>query len=557
MPKIHRADALRRWGFVLAALVVGIPLFTGCGGPAETPDNGTASPDAPAADAGEPVDGDWLVARLSAEPENLNPYTSSDAYASRITSYILETLLDRDNATMESIPGLAESWTISEDKLTYTFTLFEGTKFSDGTPLTAEDVKFSFDTIKNPAVDAPHMRGYYNKVTACEVVDARTVRFTCSKPYFRHVIMLGGFEILPKHIYGVGDFNKHPNNRNPIGSGPYVLEKWDTGQQIMLTRNEKYWGKKPHLLKRVYKIIISEGPAFQALTAGELDTMGLEPDQWMNQTDAPRFRDRFNKMSYYDSYYNYTGWNSRRPQFRDKMVRRALTMLLDRETIRETLFHGLAISVTGNFFIDSPEYNKDVEAWPFDPERAKKLLDDAGWVDSDGDAIRDKDGQPFTFELLIKNASPIYEQIATVYQNELKRVGIDMKIRPLEWASFLQNVDTRQFDACMLGWSMPPDPDPYQVWHSEGIEKGSNFVGFNNAEADRIAEQAREEFDRGKRIELYQRFHEILHEEQPYTFMFCSKALVAVDKRFHGIVMYPFGPDSEEWWVPTNLQRYK
>jgi peptide/nickel transport system substrate-binding protein len=138
----------------------------------------------------------------------------------------------------------------------------------------------------------------------------------------------------------------------------------------------------------------------------------------------------------------------------------------------------------------------------------------------------------------------------------LKRAGIEMTIRPLEWATFTQSIDARKFDACMLGWSMPPDPDPYQVWHSSQMQSGSNYVAFNNPDVDRIIEEARETFDREKRIKLYRRFHEIVHEEQPYTFLFCPKNLLAVDKRFHGIVMYPFGPDSEEWWVPKALQRY-
>lgn len=551
-------------GVMVLALLLPLVLFgAACGGPGGQPQEGAgaegreSTSSAPPEAAGEPAEGDWIISRMAAETENLNPYTSTDAYASRINEFIFESLLDRDNQTLEMIPELAESWEISEDKLTYTFTLHEGTAFSDGTPLTTEDIKFSFDTIKDPKIDAPHLRNYYKDVTACEIIDARTARFTCSKPYFRHIVMIGGLEIIPKHIYGVGEFNKHPNNRNPVGSGPYVLEKWDPGQQIVLAANPAYWGKRPYLDKRIYRLILSDGPALQALTGGQLDTMSLTPDQWVKETNTRRFTETFNKFSFYGPYYNYVGWNNRRPQFSDKMVRRALTMLLDREQIRETIFHGLAIAVTGNFFIDSPEYNKDVQPWPFDPEQAKQLLTGAGWTDSDGDGIRDQDGVAFRFELIIKNESPETEGIATVFQNELKRAGIQMTIRPLEWATFLQQVDARQYDACILGWSMPPDPDPYQVWHSSQAEgRGSNFVGFTSAEADTIIETARETFDRDKRIELYHRFHEILHEEQPYTFLFCSKSLLAVDKRFHGIVMYPFGPDSEEWWVPKALQRY-
>lgn len=552
-----------RRGVVTFSLVVCMALFAaGCGRSADEPGQGTApegreaTSTAPPETGGDPVDGDWLITRLPAEMDHLNPYTLSDAYAGALNSLIFDGLLDRDNETLEMKPNLAETWEISEDKLTYTFHLREGLIFSDGKPLTAKDVKFSFDTIMNPDNDTAYMRNYYKDVTECAVLDERTVRFTCAKPYFRHLIMLGAFEILPEHIYGTGDFNNHPNNRHPVGSGPYIFEKWDTGQQIVLARNERYWGEKPHILKRVYKIISDENAAFQVLARGDLDSMNLSAEQWVTRANTPRFEDQFNKFSYYAPSYTWVGWNARRPQFSDKLVRRAMTMLLNREEIAEHIYRGLAIAVTGNFFIDSPEYNKDLEPWPFDPPKARKLLEECGWIDTNGDGIRDKNGVDFRFEMLIVNAPIRYEQIATVFQEELKRAGIEMTIRPLEWATFTQSIDARKFDACMLGWSMPPDPDPYQVWHSSQAGSGSNYVAFNNPEADRIIEEARETFDREKRIELYRRFHEIVHEEQPYTFLFCPKNLLAVDKRFHGIVMYPFGPDSEEWWVPKALQRY-
>lgn len=534
------------------ALLALAGLLCGCGPAPSTPGRLPGVTEV----TGPPVDGDWLIGRLPAEMDHLNPYTATDAYASAINNLVFDSLLERDNETLDMIPRLAESWEISDDKLQYTFVLRPGLVFSDGRPVRAQDVKFSFDTLKNPDTDAPHLRNYYEDVTECVIVDERTVRFVCSRPYFRHLIMLGGFEIIPEHIYGTGDFNRHPNNRSPLGSGPYVLERWDTGQQIILARNEAYWGEKPHLLKRVYRIISDENAAFQVLSRGDMDTMGLTPEQWVHRANTARFEERFEKYAYYSPSYNYIGWNSRRPQFADKRVRRAMTMLLDRPSILKNLYYDLAVSVTGGLFVDSPEYNDALEAWPFDPAAAAALLAEAGWVDSDGDGIRDKDGTAFRFELLITNTNPITERIATVFQNELQRAGIQMTIRPLEWASFLQSVDARRFDACILGWSMPPDSDPYQVWHSTMAEQGSNYVAFLNPEADRLMEQARLEFDRDKRIALYHRFHEILHEEQPYTFMFCSQSLLAVDRRVHGIVMYPYGPDAREWWVPAALQRY-
>ncbi len=545
-----------RVNFVIRLLcVVAVSLLAaGCGGPERT----EKLPDPGQIEAGEPVDGGWLITRMGNEPENLNPYTSSDAYATAILGLVFDSLLERDNETLRLEPHLAESYEVAEDHLAYTFKLRQDATFSDGEPVTAADVKFSFDKIKDPKVDAPHLRNYYKDVTGCKVVDEHTVRFACSKPYFRHLVMLGGFEILPKHVYGEGDFNKHPNNRHPIGSGPYVFEEWDTGRQIVLVRNDDYWNadKKPHILERVFKIITDDNAAFQVLQRRELDVMNLQPEQWVHRTDSKTFKEAFNKISYYRPYYNYIGWNCMRPMFRDKKVRQAMTMLLDRETIRETIFYGLAKAVTGNFFLETREYNKEVEPWPFDPDAAKETLDEAGWVDSDKDGVREKDGVKFEFELLFPNASPTAEQIATVFQEELDRAGIEITLRPLAWATFLQNVDERKFDAVILGWSMPLDPDPYQVWHSSQVKKGSNHVGFENDEADKLIEDARTTFDRDERIKLYHRFHEILHEEQPYTFMFCSKVLMAVNKRFQDVNVYAMGPDTLEWWVPKPLQRY-
>ncbi|HOT51455.1 MAG TPA: ABC transporter substrate-binding protein, partial [Candidatus Hydrogenedentes bacterium] len=221
-------------------------LLSACGG---TSPQATSPPDpqttAIPQEIGSPVDGDWLVQRLSNEPAHLNPLTSSDAYASGIMSFIFDSLIERDNATLAIKPSLAESWDIAPDHLTYTFRLRKGVVFSDGQPLTAHDVKFTFDKLMDPTTDAAALRNYYQDVTSCEILDEHAIRFVCKKPYFKHLTMLGGLRIIPRHVYAEGDFNSHPNNRKPVGSGPYVFEKWETGLQIVLARNETYWQEKP------------------------------------------------------------------------------------------------------------------------------------------------------------------------------------------------------------------------------------------------------------------------------------------------------------------------
>lgn len=554
-----QSNPLGRWMFLG---LIAAALAAGCGGSAPDappPEPGTpAEPGAPA----EPAKGDWLIQRLPAEPPHLNPYTSSDAYASTILLQVFDGLLDRDPETLQMNPHVAESFEISEDFLEYTFRLREDVVFSDGTPLTAQDVQFSYETMMDPAVDSPHLKSYFGDIIACEVLDDHTVRFRCSQPYYRHLVMIGGMDIIPRHIYGEGDFNTHPNNRRPIGSGPYMVSEWTTGQQLTLVRNPNYWGeavgKTPYFDRRVYKIITDPVVALQVMQRGELDADTLLPEDWVDPRSgaSTRFEERFNKFEYAAPRYSYIGWNSQRPQFADKRVRRALTMLVNRDLIRDTIYHGYAQVVSGNFMPGTAEHHPEIQPWPYDPEGAVALLDEAGWTDTDRDGIRDKDGTAFRFELLISNQNPIAEKIATVLQEELRRIGISMRIRQLEWASMLERVNSREFDAMMMGWSMPPDPDPYQVWHSSQAETGSNYIGFKHEEADRLIEQARVEFDDAARALMYNRFHEIVHEEQPYTFLFTPKTLLAVDRRVHGITMYPYGPDALEWYVPQDLHRY-
>ncbi|MFI5323590.1 MAG: peptide-binding protein [Thermodesulfobacteriota bacterium] len=531
-----------------------------CGSSEKTKENGTkesASHTSPGKTSG-PVEGDWLIYHLGAEPATLNPITATDAYEGIINNpNIYETLVERDNDTLELKPRLAESWTISDDKLTYTFKLKKGVKWHDGVPFTTDDIVFSYKTIMDPKVDAPQLRSYYQEIKDVRAIDKYTVQFTYARPYFLALEFCGGIPIVPKHIFDKGDFNTNPAGRNPIGTGPYKFVRWTTGREIVLERNNDYWGKKPLLNKIVFRIITDPSVTLQVLKRQELDVASLTPIQWERQTNSPDFEKHFGKFSYYTPNYSYIGWNSARPYFADKRVRKAMTYLVNRELILEKIMFGLGAVVTNPFYINSPEYDKDIKPIPYNPEEAKKLLDEAGWIDHDGDGVRDKDGVKFAFEFLIPNESETGEKIATIFKEELDKVGIQMEIRKTEWAVFTMRLNERNFDAVTLAWSMGVESDPYQIWSTTQAEKGSNFVGFKNLEADKLIEEARQEFDRKKRIELYRKFSEIVHDEQPYTFLFCRKATVAVDKRLANVVVHPLGIDPTEWYVPLPLQKYK
>jgi len=505
------------------------------------------------------VFGDWLVTQLSAEPSTLNPITATDAFASAVDGYIYETLLKRDPKSLEFVPSLAESWDISADHLMYTFHLKKNIKWSDGHPFTAKDVVFSFNRIMDPKVDAAHLRNYYQDIERLDMLDDYTVRYRYRIPYFRALTICGDITIVPEHLFKEGeDFNQHPIGRQPVGTGPYKFLHWETGKEIVLVRNEGYWGEKPALDRIIFKVITDSTVALQVLKQGGLDEMGLRAIQWEKQTENKRFEENFRKISYYAPSFSYIGWNMRRPIFSDKRVRQAITMLVDRELFLNKILFGLGTVISGPFYINSPEYDKDLKPYPYDPHAALALLKSAGWEYRNGQDSLQKDGMPFEFEFLIPASRKTAKQIATMLQENLKEIGIKMSIRKLEWAVFVQKVEEHNFDACTMGWALGWESDPYQIWHSsQAVDKGSNFVGFKNEEADKLIEEARKEFDPKKRYEMYHRFQQIIYEEQPYTFLFTMKELEAVSRRFENVEVYPMGIAPLYWWVPKDARKYK
>ncbi len=328
------------------------------------------------APASEPVDGDWLIVHLGAEPGTLNPITATDAYSGRVNDYVYESLLRREPKTLELVPVLAESWEISEDRLTYTFHLRKDVRWQDGTPFTARDVLYSFERINDPAVDAAHLRNYYRDIEKLEILDDHTLRYRYRMPYFRALEFCGGIPIVPAHLFKDGDdFNQHPIGRSPLGTGPYRFVRWDTGKEIVLERNEAYWGTKPHIKRIVFKIITDNTVALHVLKKGGLDLMSLRPIQWVKQTGSARFQERFQKLKYYLPSYTYIGWNMRKPYFDDRRVRQAMTMLLDREMILQRLLFGLGTVVSGTFTSTARNTTRPsppTRTTPIGPERSSR-----------------------------------------------------------------------------------------------------------------------------------------------------------------------------------------
>lgn len=494
-----------------------------------------------------PKDPEVLLWHLGAEPDTLNQLLATDAYASRINDFLFDTLLRRNNETLAFEPKMAERWELSEDQKTFTFYLRPHLRWHDGRPVTVEDIIYTFERIMDPTVNAPHLRVYYQEIDRVEKVRPGVLRFIMKRPYFLALSFCGGVPILPKHLYEGQDFNRHPLNRAPIGNGPYRFVRWETGKSIELERNPDYWGEKPKIRKIKFDIIAEDTVALQVLKKGGLDLAGLRPIQWVRQTGSEKFARHFEKYPFYTPGYSFIGWNLRRPYFSDRRVRRALTHLVNRKDIIEKLSFGLGKVVTGPFYVDGPDYDPTIQPLAYDPTRAAELLREAGWEDRNGDGIREKDGRDFSFEFLIPSGRRFHEQLATIIKEDFRKAGIVVEIQRLEWALFTQKLNDHTFDAVTLGWSFGYEQDPYQVWHGSQAERGSNFVGFANREADQLIEAGRITFNNEERQRLYHQLHQIIHEEQPYTFLFASPSLIALDRRFKNVTVYPAGIDPLEW----------
>lgn len=513
----------------------------------------------------EKDEGDWLVWGYRQEPRTLNMINNDrDIYTKWITTpCIFEPLLEYDYDSMKLKPRLAESYEISQDGLVVTFRLRDDIYFSDGVPVTADDVIFTFNTVMDPGVDAASIASMFIDVDKVVPVDKKTVRFFMKRPFFKTLDNLS-FEdvgIYPRHIYQFDDPAKfNERNSDPVGSGPYIFEKWDVGNEIVLRRNENYWGTKPKIKKVVYKFISNTVACLQALRTGQVDIMIPEPDQFAELDSDRDFKKRFYYLKYYEprAPFFFIGWNIDTPYFSDRRVRLAMTHIVDRKKIIAHLLRGAGRIVTGMFYSESGQNDPDIKPWPYDPERAKELLDEAGWTDHDGDGIRDRDGIPFRFKFMYNSSTTLYTRLLKLIKDDGARIGIDVVADPYEWSVLLPRLSDRKFDAMVMGWGGEMIDDPYQLFHSSQIKnRASNYVGFNDPEADRLIEEARMTLDEDKRNRIFQKIHLILHEEQPYTFLFERPYMRLLDRRFKNVKIHRLGLDWLEWYVPKELQKYK
>jgi peptide/nickel transport system substrate-binding protein len=502
--------------------------------------------------------GDLLIEGSISDANNLIPIIANDLTSQNIASLVYNGLVKYDK-DLNIVGDLAEKWDISGDNKEITFYLHKNVKWHDEVPFNADDVIFTYKTIIDNNTPTPY-DGDFRKISKIEKIDNYTVKVVYDKPY-APALASWAMSILPKHLLEGTDITKSVLQRMPIGTGPFKFEKWNSGSSIELKANYNYFSKAPYLNGYILKIIPDSTSMFMELLKNKIDLMELTPIQFNKQTDSPRFTEHFNKYTYLSDTYTFIGYNLKNEIFKDKKVRYALTYATPKKEIISGILLGLGQEATGPYKPGTFWYNNNVKTFPYDLDKSNKLLDEAGYIYNKQKGIRIKNGIPLKFTIITNQGNDNRRKVAEILQENWSKIGVKVDIRILEWATFINEyINKRNFDAVVLAWTIVPDPDLYDVWHSSRCKEGGlNFTCYENPDLDKLIEKGRETLDKEERRKIYFKIQEILAEEQPYTFLYIPDALVAIHKRFKNIQPAPAGIkyNIEDWFVPETDRIYK
>ncbi len=466
----------------------------------------------------------------STNPSRLNPILATDSSSSEIARFLFNGLVkyDKDNSTI--IGDLAKKFYYEDDK-TLIFELNSGVLWHDGTPFTSKDVIFTYKTLISSKISSPYSASF-RFVKDVVAIDKYKVKVIYKKGYFKalETWMMG---LLPEHILkDEQNLMSSPFNTNPVGTGPYKLELLEHSKNIILAANDNYFKGRPKIDKISFHVIADPMTRFLMLKSGALDIGSVEPMQYERQLTKDFF-DRFNIYEKISSSYTYLGLNLRLEKFKNPKIREALSLAIDRQEIVDILFFNHAKVCTGPFLPSSSAYNEDVKAPIKDINKAKKLLKEAGFNKEN----------PFVFEIVTSNSSPIRPYAAEILQYQLKKAGVVVKLRVMEWQAFLNMVVfPHKFDAILLGWGLSPTPDPYMFWHSDNDKKGGfNLVGYKNAKMDKMIEKSQSVIDRKKLSQMWREMFKMITDENPYLFLYIPNSITAVNKKIKNIQSAPSG----------------
>ncbi len=487
-------------------------------------------------------DGGEFVEIFEAKCPRVTPYVGTDVYARRVIDRVAEQLATFDPKTLELRGLLATAWQYAPDGTWLRVRIHPKATFSDGKPVTAADVVFTFkDYILNPLIEAPAARSTLDNVADVVALDEKTVEFTfhADRILFSNLETTLNQNILPKHYYEKlepAQINKSTSLL--MGSGPFRLEsadparQWNPGDDLTLVRNEQYWATKRRspLASMRFSVVQDERARLVAYRNGDADMITPTAPQFVEVQKESGWNDANLSLNWINmrSGYSFIAWqsglraNKRQTPFHDKRVRQAMTLLLDRERMIEEIWNGVGGVSKGPFNPQSPASNPAIAPWPYDLAKARELLGEAGWKDRDGDGLLENEkGEVFEFELTLAQGGDITDRIASFIKSSSLKAGIRCTVKLVDWAVYTEINKARDFDALMMGWgSNAPESDLRQMFHSRSMrEGGDNFIQWKSEEADRLLDEAIRTLDREARMKIWHAFGEVVHDEQPYTFI--------------------------------------
>mgnify|MGYP002629324399 CR=1 FL=1 len=460
----------------------------------------------------------------STNPSRLNPILATDSSSSEIANFLFNGLVKYDKDLSTIVGDLATDF-YYEDNTTLIFKLNNHVKWHDGEKFTAKDVVFTYNVLISDKISSPYSASF-RFVQSVEIVDEYTVKVKYKKPYFLalETWMMG---ILPEHILkNEKNLMNSSFNTNPIGTGPYKLEQLEHSKNIILAANDDYFEGRPKIDKISFHIIIDPMTLFLMIKSGALDVGTLDPMQYERQLNQDFF-DKFNIYEDITPSYTYLGFNLRLEKFKNPNVRKALSLAIDREELMKILFFDHAKICTGPFLPRTKAFNKDVKAPIQNIKEAKRLLKEAGYDEEN----------PFTFEIVTSNSSPVRPYAAQILQHQLQKAGVIVKLRVMEWQAFLNMVVfPHKFDTVLLGWGLSPTPDPYQIWHADNDKPGSfNLIGYNNPQINKEIEESQSIIDRDKLAIMWQSMFKTITDDNPYLFLFIPNAITVANKNIKNI----------------------
>jgi peptide/nickel transport system substrate-binding protein len=536
----------RAAAFLAAAVALGGA--TGCGGGGEARET--------PASAAEPTPGGTCVVGLFSDFDSLNEFVSTDANATDCMENLLYLPLLRWSADIELEGALARSWDFSEDGRTITMQLRDDVRWHDGVPTTAEDVVFSFDRFRDPALAYADI-GDLRRLESVEAVGPYAVRFRFTQPYANQLSDLRRV-ILPKHLLEnvpSAEMESAAFNTAPVGNGPFRFVRWRRNQELVLEANPDFPDGRPYLDRIVLRVIPDQTAIETALRSGELDFV----DRLRFETVSDFRRDpAFRVYTYPQRGYQYVGWNTRTPFFDTANERLAMTLAIDRRSILDALVFGEGKVTAHPVMSLSPFYASDIAPHPYDPDRARELLAAAGWKDTDGDGWLDQDGRKFEFTLVTNLGNQLREDTLVIIQDQLKRIGISVIPGVREWSVFLDDLKSKRFEACHLSWQTDFTVDPYDLFHSDAVEGKYNFTAFSNPRVDELIDAGSAARTAEEASPFWHELQAVLHEQQPYTILFELDYSVGTSARLRGVDIDVRGifVGAREWWIAPADRKY-